>query len=45
MSEQVIAENSKEREKLLPVALMAFTGYVVIMTFGYFVGNMIYQIP
>ena len=45
MSENVITDNEKEREKLLPVAGMAFAGYVLIMTFGYFVGNFIYQIP
>lgn len=45
MSEHVIADNDNEREKLLPVVLKIFGLYVGIMTFGYFVGNMIYQIP
>lgn len=45
MSDHIIDDNSKKREKLLPVAAMAVGGYIAIMTFGYFIGNFIYQIP
>lgn len=45
MSEHVINENSAERSHLLPVVGMIAAAYLTIMTVGYFVGNMIYQIP
>ena len=45
MAEETLQANDAEREKLMPITLMALGGYVVIMTLGYFIGNMIYQIP
>jgi hypothetical protein len=45
MSENVIANNDNEREKLLPVVTKILGLYVIIMTIAYFAGNMIYQIP
>lgn len=36
----------QERDaKLLPVAGIIIVAYLVILTSGYFIGNMIYQIP
>lgn len=45
MSDHTIGDNIEEREKLFPIAAMAVGGYIAIMTFGYFIGNFIYQIP
>ena len=45
MAEQIVSENTAEREDLVPVVLKIFGLYVVIMTVAYFVGNAIYQIP
>ncbi len=45
MSEHVIGENAQEREALLPVVTKIFGLYVTLLVVGYFVGNMIYQIP
>lgn len=45
MSENAIANNDEERERLLPVVIKILGLYVIIMTIAYFVGNMIYQIP
>lgn len=45
MSDQVIENNTQEREKLGPVVSMIFGIYVALMVIGYLVGNMIYQIP
>lgn len=38
-------EKQEPRERLGPVAGAIFGLYLVIITVGYFVGNMIYQIP
>ena len=45
MSEHVITDNAEEREALVPVVTKIFALYVTIMTFAYFIGNAIYQIP
>lgn len=45
MSEHVVSENSAERAHLLPVVGMIAAAYLTIITVGYFVGNMIHQIP
>ncbi len=38
----VIDSNEVEREKLLPVAVSCFVGYLSIMALGYFVGGAIF---
>ncbi|MDD9891629.1 MAG: hypothetical protein OXU66_11245 [Gammaproteobacteria bacterium] len=38
----VIEQNDAEREKLLPVALYCFAGYVTILLIGRIVGGMIF---
>ena len=43
--ETEIQVNEAERVALGPVALRIFATYATILTVGYFVGNMIYQIP
>lgn len=45
MSDQIIEDNSEHREQLVPVVAKIIGTYAAILTFAYFVGNMIYQIP
>lgn len=45
MSEHAITEHNIERAHLLPVAGAIAGIYLAIITVGYFVGNMIHQIP
>ena len=44
-SEYHVSVTGQEREKLLPVVGVLCGLYVTIMTMGYFVGNLIHQIP
>ncbi|MCY4263779.1 MAG: hypothetical protein OXE78_02855 [Gammaproteobacteria bacterium] len=45
MTDQVMHQHTEVRESLRYIAIMAVGGYIAIMTFGYYVGNAIYQIP
>lgn len=42
MSEHVVTNpNGEDREKLLPVAATIFGLYLIILSVGYFVGNLV----
>lgn len=45
MAEHVIEDNAEEREQLLPVVVKIVGVYLTLLVGGYFVGNLIYQIP